>query len=100
MTKYFRAPSSAQHNFIQNKLIAAINDPTFKFDLPFLQQTAWNRVLQNTRFDDDERERLEFVGDAIMHFCVGLELYELYPEGTPHLYTVCVSGSSYPQYMH
>ena len=88
MSKYFQSPCSPQHSFIQNKLIMAINDPTFKFELPKLLQTTWERVLQPSRFDDDERERLEFLGDAIMHVCVALELYKLFPLGTPHLYTV------------
>lgn len=88
MSKYVRSPWSLQHYFIQDRLIAAIEDPTFKFELPKLMQATWDSVLQPTRFDDDERERLEFLGDAILHICVALELYKLFPLGTPHLYTV------------
>jgi hypothetical protein len=83
MSKHSRSP---QHFFIQNKLILAINDPAFKLILPELRQ--WNRLLLPGSSDDDERERLEFLGDALMHISIGLELYKLYPCGTPHLFTV------------
>lgn len=88
MSKYFRSPWSAQHYFIQNRLILAINDPAFNLVLPELGQSSWNSVLRSRPSDDDERERLEFVGDAIMHTSVALELYRQYPHGSPHFYTV------------
>jgi dsRNA-specific ribonuclease len=76
------------HLFIQNKLIAAINDPAFNLVLPELRQSTWDRVLLPRSSDDDERERLEFLGDALMHASVALELYKRYPRGSPHLFTV------------
>jgi hypothetical protein len=90
MSKYGRSHCPPQHFFIQNKLILAINDPAFKLVLPELRQSSWNRVLLPDPSNDDERERLEFLGDALMHISVALELYKLYPEGTPHLFTVSV----------
>jgi hypothetical protein len=88
MSKYSRSHFPPHHFFIQNKLILAINDPSFQLVLPELRQSTWNRVLHPGSSDDDERERLEFVGDALMHASIALELYKLYPRGTPHLYTV------------
>lgn len=74
------------HGYIQNALIVAINDPSFDFALPRLQQSTWRDLIMS---DDtqDELERLEFVGDALMHLCVALELYKQFPRGSPNLYT-------------
>ena len=88
MSKYGRSYYPAQHFFIQDKLILAINDPAFKLVLPKLSESTWNHVLRPDPSDDDERERLEFLGDALMHASVALELYKLYPRGSPHLFTV------------
>jgi hypothetical protein len=98
MTKYFRSPCTAQHFFIQDRLIWAIQDPAFKLELPKLLQSSWDRVLQPHLSADDERERLEFLGDALMHISVALTLYKRYPRGTPHLFTVSSSGPFYQQY--
>jgi hypothetical protein len=63
MSKYARS-SCPHHFFIQNKLILAINDPAFELVLELMQST-WNRVLLPDSDDDDERDRLEFLGDAL-----------------------------------
>lgn len=76
---------------MQNALIVAINDPSFRFELPKLQDSSWETL---TRPDNDhERERLEYVGDGLMNACVGLQLYEMFPRGSPGLYTVSVFES-------
>jgi dsRNA-specific ribonuclease len=81
-----------KHSFIQNALIVAINDPSFNFTLPELGVSTWDDLLTRS----DERERLEFVGDALMHACVALELYKVFPDATPGLYTVSFCRSSLP----
>ncbi|KIM75417.1 hypothetical protein PILCRDRAFT_827340 [Piloderma croceum F 1598] len=75
-----------KHSFIQNALIVAINDPSFKFTLPELCISTWDDLLTSSNASH-ERERLEFVGDALMHACVALELYKQFPDATPGLYT-------------
>ena len=84
-----------KHSFIQNALIVAINDPSFNFTLPELCISTWDDLLTSTNASH-ERERLEFVGDALMHACVSLELYRLFPDATPGLYTVSFFSSSSP----
>lgn len=79
-----------QHIFIQNALIAAINDSSYTFPLPVLKESTW-RTLNRSPATADELERLEFVGDALMHACVALELYRHFPLGSPSMYTVSFS---------
>jgi hypothetical protein len=84
-----------KHSFIQNALIVAINDPSFNFTLPDLCLSTWDDLLTKSNASH-ERERLEFIGDALMHACVGLELYKQFPDATPGLYTVSFFRSSSP----
>jgi hypothetical protein len=81
------ATSAQKHSFIQNAIIVAISDPSFVFALPELRQSTWDYLKRSDA--NCERERLEFVGDALMHTCVALELYEQFPKATPGLYSVC-----------
>lgn len=71
------------HGTLQNAIVAAINDPSYSFSLPKLSD--WESIVSSSA---DEKERLEFVGDAIMHFSVALYLYRLFPDAAPGLYTV------------
>lgn len=91
MSKYGRSYQPDHHHYIQNKLVDAIQDPSFKLVLPELRPSTWQRVLfPASRQHDNNRELLEFLGDALMNASVALELYKLFPHsGTPHLFTVC-----------
>ena len=80
-------PPGQKHSFIQNALIVAMQEPSFVFALPQLRLSTWDDLLMRNDASC-ERERLEFVGDALMHTCVALQLYKLFPQGTPGLYTV------------
>lgn len=61
----------------------------FDFNLPELSDSTWATICDN----DEERERLEFVGDALMSAAVAEELYRTFTNGSPGLYTV--QDSSY-----
>lgn len=71
------------HGTLQNAVVATINDPNYSFSLPKLSD--WESVVSSSV---DEKQRLEFVGDAVMHFSVALYLYRLFPDAAPGLYTV------------
>lgn len=71
------------HRTLQNAVVAAINDPNYSFSLPKLSD--WESIVSSSVH---EKQRLEFVGDAIMHLSVALYLYRLFPDAAPGLYTV------------
>lgn len=71
------------HGTLQNAIIATINDPSYSFSLPKLSD--WESIVSSS---GDEKQRLEFIGDAVMHLSVALYLYRLFPDATPGLYTV------------
>ncbi|KAH7883517.1 ribonuclease III domain-containing protein [Phlebopus sp. FC_14] len=73
---------SAVHSALQDAVVAAINDPRYVFTLPALSD--WESVVSCTAAD---KQRLEFVGDAVMHLSVALCLYQLFPDASPSLYT-------------
>lgn len=81
MVKLKKGPSI--HDTLQNAIIATINDPSYSFSLPNLKD--WESIVSSSA---DEKQRLEFVGDAVMHLPVALYLYRLFPGAAPGLYTV------------
>lgn len=82
MVKSNKGPNNT-YRTLQNAVIAAISDPGYSFSLP--QLSDWDSVVSSSV---DEKERLEFVGDAIMHLSVALYLYRLFPDAAPGVYTV------------
>ncbi|KAF9244627.1 ribonuclease III [Melanogaster broomeanus] len=70
------------HGALQNAVVATINDPSYAFALPTLSD--WESVVSCT---EAEKQRLEFVGDAVMHLSVALYLYQLFPDAAPGFYT-------------
>jgi len=74
--------------YVQKSLFTLIDKPDFNFRLPTLSQTTWDNIVH----DDEERERLEFTGDAYMTAAVGDALYRVMPQGSPFLYTVARSA--------
>ncbi|KAF9229211.1 hypothetical protein BS17DRAFT_689449 [Gyrodon lividus] len=70
------------HSALQNAIVAAIIDPSYAFALPVLSD--WESVVSCTTA---EKQRLEFIGDAVMHLSVALYLYQLFPDAAPGLYT-------------
>ena len=83
------------HLAIQDAVIEAIRKPDFDAALPPLSDATWARLLAGSA--DDERERLEFLGDALMYATVGTLLYQQIPRGSPHLYTVRIR-QAYPHW--
>ncbi|KAG9314305.1 hypothetical protein JVU11DRAFT_5094 [Chiua virens] len=69
-----RLKKGSMHSVLQNAVVAAINDPNYSFSLPKLSD--WESVVSSSA---DEKQRLEFVGDAVMHLSVALYLYRLFP---------------------
>ncbi|KAF9270148.1 hypothetical protein L218DRAFT_1071629 [Marasmius fiardii PR-910] len=71
------------YKHIQRKVIELIKDPNFKLELPKLSDESWNKI----RHDGLERDRLEFLGDALMTSFVAQTLYKFLSEGTAHYYS-------------
>ena len=86
-----KKPGRSIHGTLQNAIIATINDPNYSFSLPKLSD--WESIVSSSA---EEKQRLEFVGDAVMHLSVALYLYRLFPDAAPGLYTVnynpCTAG--------
>ncbi|KAH0838251.1 hypothetical protein J3R83DRAFT_6507 [Lanmaoa asiatica] len=80
MVKLKRGPSI--HGTLQNAIVTTINDPNYSFSLPKISD--WESIVSSSA---DEKQRLEFVGDAVMHLSVALYLYRLFPDAAPGLYT-------------
>ena len=55
---------------IQRHVVEKINSSDFVFELPPLSDAAWSSICNNSA----ERDRLEFVGDALMSGAVSEEL--------------------------
>ncbi|KAL0578728.1 hypothetical protein V5O48_003284 [Marasmius crinis-equi] len=68
---------------IQKKIVELIKDPNFDLQLPRLSDESWHKIYH----DNLERDRLEFVGDALMTSFVAQNLYKSLGEGTAHYYT-------------
>lgn len=85
---------------LTNAVLASISRDEYSVDPPKLSPELWDRVCVLTPGAVAENERLEFLGDALMDACFGIELYKRIPDGTPHMYTVSrwlhilLSGSS------
>jgi len=77
-------PRDAIADELHKQVIQTIYDPSFVFQLPQLSDATWDVLCYN----DEERERLEFVGDALMGALVAQQLYESFQLGTPYLYTI------------
>ncbi|KAJ3826173.1 hypothetical protein EV361DRAFT_888240 [Lentinula raphanica] len=73
---------------LQKKVLKRIEQAEFDFSLPTLSRQTW-KILIN---DNDERERLEFVGDFYMAAAVGESLCHYLPDGSPRQYTVARSA--------
>lgn len=80
---------ATMHGTLQSAIVATINDPDYSFSLP--QLSDWESVVSSSA---DEKQRLEFVGDAVMHLSVALYLYRLFPDAAPGLYTVSYDPST------
>ncbi|KAF4623056.1 hypothetical protein D9613_001734 [Agrocybe pediades] len=86
-------------HYIQTKVVELIDSSIYDFELPFLTRDIWQSIIDN----DEEKERLEFVGDALIGSCVAQELLRLLPHGTPGFYTcirkVLVANSTFAHLM-
>ena len=69
---------------MQRDLVALVRTPEFAFELPLLSDSSWNLICH----DHKERERLEFLGDALISASISRELFRCQPDETPDFYTV------------
>lgn len=77
----FRDP---QTDYLHRKVVAEIQHSDYHFHLPYLNETSWSTICNNA----SERERLEFVGDALIGAFIAEELYKQRPNEGPGYYTV------------
>jgi len=82
--RFLMIMSGNPYKRIQRKVIKLINDPHFELRLPPLSRDLQRKIDH----DDLERDRLEFLGDALMNSFVAQNLYKLLGEGTAHYYSV------------
>ena len=75
---------------LSTAVLAYISSPDYHVDPPKLSPDLWDRVCVLTPESKAENERLEFLGDALMDACFGMELYRQVPDGNPHMYTVSI----------
>ena len=73
-----------QTDYLHRKVVAEIQRSDYHFHLPQLNETSWSTICNNS----SERERLEFVGDALIGAFIAEELYKRRPDGGPGYYTV------------
>lgn len=73
-----------QADYLHRKVVAEIQSPDYHFGLPHLTEPSWSTICNNA----SERERLEFVGDALIGAFIAEELYKQRPDGGPGYYTV------------
>ncbi|KAG7099134.1 hypothetical protein E1B28_001006 [Marasmius oreades] len=71
------------YKHIQRNIVELIKNPHFHLQLPKLSDDSWNKMLR----DSLERDRLEFLGDALMTSFVAQRLYRFLSEGTAHYYS-------------
>jgi len=69
---------------MQRDLVALLRTPEFAFELPLLGDVSWNLICN----DRQERERLEFLGDALISASISRELFRCRPDESPGFYTV------------
>lgn len=78
---------------INTAVYCSIFDSEYTVDLPKLRPELWESLSILTTDNKAENERLEFLGDALVDACIGIELYGSIPDGTPHKYTVRANTS-------
>lgn len=71
-------------HFMQRAVVSFIESPKFFFRLPALTNRSWTLVNNPSA----ERERLEFLGDALIGSCISEELFRCRPHEGPGFYTV------------
>lgn len=69
---------------MHRSIVSTIQGPHFFFGLPKLSPASWNLIVDNTK----ERERLEFLGDALIGSTVAEQLCRYWPNECPGFYTV------------
>lgn len=71
-------------NHLHRQVVAKIRHSDYYFELPYLNEKSWTTICDNK----SERERLEFLGDALIGAFIAEELYRQKPDGGPGYYTV------------
>ncbi|KDR84907.1 hypothetical protein GALMADRAFT_54029 [Galerina marginata CBS 339.88] len=83
---------------MQRSVVALIHSRDFSFALPPLTQRAWPMLC-----DDLDRERLEFLGDALIGSAISEILFHCRPNEGPGFYTnarmVLVANSTFAHLM-
>ena len=73
-----------QTDRLHRGVVAKIQSSDYDFQLPLLNDKSWSTICDNAQ----ERERLEFLGDALIGAYIAEELYRQRPDGGPGYYTV------------
>ncbi|KAF9481023.1 ribonuclease III [Pholiota conissans] len=85
---------------MQRRVVSVIQSPQFIFELPSLSTASWNMIL----YDGHRRERLEFLGDALIGASISEELFRCWPNEGPGFYTkarsVLTANSTFAHIMH
>ncbi|CAA7258666.1 unnamed protein product [Cyclocybe aegerita] len=85
---------------MQRSLVSLIMNPACLFLLPTLTDRTWDLICNN----EEERERLEFLGDALVGASVSEELFRCRPHEGPGFYTkarnVLTANSTFAHIMH
>ena len=76
-----------QTDYLHRSVVTTIQRLDYEFQLPNLNEKSWSTICDNA----SERERLEFVGDALIGAFIAEELYRRRPDGGPGYYTVRIT---------
>ncbi|TFY68377.1 hypothetical protein EVG20_g3585 [Dentipellis fragilis] len=83
-----KLPKATLQDSILNDVIIAICSDDFDIQLPDIHHRTWATILTADGGPAEyQNERLEYIGDALMYFCVALELFERYPTASPGFMT-------------
>lgn len=82
-------------NYLHNEIQRAVNNEIYlrrhQYRLPLLSYSGFLHILNiDSRTPDvaSENDRLEFLGDAMIHASLGRLVHKEVPRGNPDLYTV------------
>ncbi|PPQ92684.1 hypothetical protein CVT25_013991 [Psilocybe cyanescens] len=79
----FPFKNDSRLDYIQREVVAFIQSPNYHFELPEISPQLWRQMNS----DRSVAERLEFLGDAIMHSSLADGLNEHFPYEGPGFYT-------------
>jgi hypothetical protein len=72
----------------QNAILVNLASKPDAFAWPALTPTVWRKLSVDSAYAD----RVEFVGDSLVHTAIALRLHERYPQATAGLYTIMMQA--------